>query len=152
MCKQVCNEGKRKTSRVLWNWEEGMFLSGSEARPWDLILGTPDLTRRLQWLQRLPGKAVLISYHEGKHGPHPKMLIHEPKATGFWSPAQSILWVPLVELLKTEHSGFGWIPFEKSRMSKDCLKKHPTGIKKAVKKDPSEQRSLCNRSTDSQKE
>ena len=92
---RVCNEGKGKTSRLLWNQEESMFLSGSKANPWDLIVGTPDLTSRLQWLRWLPGKAGLVSYHEGKNEPHPKMLIHEPKAAGCWSPAQSILWVPL---------------------------------------------------------
>lgn len=110
---RVCNEGNGKTRRLLWNREEGMFPSGSKANPWGLIVGTSDLTRRLQWLQWHPGKAGLASYHEGKYGPRPKMLIHEPKAIGCWSPAQSILWVPLEELLKTERSGFGWIPFER---------------------------------------
>lgn len=37
-------------------------------------------------------------------------------------------------------------------MSEDCWKKHPAGIMKAVKKDSSEERSLCNCSTESQTE
>lgn len=35
-------------------------------------------------------------------------------------------------------------------MSEDGWKEHPAGIKKAVKKDSSEERSLCNCSTESQ--
>ncbi|XP_064272960.1 uncharacterized protein LOC135298834 isoform X2 [Passer domesticus] len=37
-------------------------------------------------------------------------------------------------------------------MSEDCWKKHPAGMKKAVKKDSPEERSLCNCSTESQTE
>lgn len=151
---RVCSEGKRKTSRLLWNREEGMFLSGSKANLWDLILGTLDLTRRLQWLQWLPGKAGLVSYHEGKNRPHPKCwyMNQRPQAAGH------LLRVSCGSLCrncwKLNTLGLDELTFweEKPRMSKDCWKKHPTGIKKAVKKDLSEERSLCNHSTESQTE
>lgn len=144
---RACNDGKGKTSSILWNWEDGVFLSGSQTSACDLILGTWDLARRLQCLQWLPGKAGLISYSEGKNEPHPKMLIHEPKAIGCWSPTRIIpcrnCWkwntLDLEKYLLRSHEcqkTVGRCVPQASRKLPDMSHRHQ------VKKNPSDKRSL----------
>lgn len=88
---RVCSEGEVKTSRLLLNQKEGVFLSSRKVSPSGLILGNSGLSRRLQWLQWFPSKAGLVSYREGRNGQHHKLVVHELKVSDYWSPAQSIL-------------------------------------------------------------
>lgn len=79
------SEQWRKTGRFLWN-QEGVFLSGNKAKARELVLGGIGYPRS-PFLGDCNGfSGFQEKPHEGKKRPHSKMGVHEPKATGCWSP------------------------------------------------------------------